>query len=101
MFRGLISSQYGRVERLYINQERRHVYIKFTDQVSALRVSHLTSKGSLGPPSSLEICIDRDTIRLLTNWTDESSMGTRLYRGSIALSNSKKEYIHEVETARH
>ncbi|KAI1081215.1 hypothetical protein F5B20DRAFT_78564 [Whalleya microplaca] len=29
--------QYGRVERLYIDVEGRRVYIKFTDQVSALR----------------------------------------------------------------
>jgi splicing factor 45 len=31
--------QYGRVERLYIDQESRKVFIKFTNQVSALRVS--------------------------------------------------------------
>lgn len=31
--------QYGRVERLYIDQESRRVFIKFTNQVSALRVS--------------------------------------------------------------
>lgn len=31
--------KYGRVERLYIDIEGRRVYIKFTDQVSALRVS--------------------------------------------------------------
>lgn len=30
--------QYGRVERLYIDQENLQVFIKFTDQVSALRV---------------------------------------------------------------
>lgn len=30
--------QYGRVERLYIDQPTRQVFIKFTDQVSALRV---------------------------------------------------------------
>ncbi|KAK5992383.1 Splicing factor 45 [Cladobotryum mycophilum] len=29
--------KYGRVERLYIDQESRQVFIKFTDQVSALR----------------------------------------------------------------
>ncbi|KAH7325936.1 hypothetical protein B0I35DRAFT_405264 [Stachybotrys elegans] len=29
--------KYGRVERLYIDQERRQVFIKFTNQVSALR----------------------------------------------------------------
>lgn len=34
--------KYGRVERLYIDIEGRRVYIKFTDQVSALRVSHLS-----------------------------------------------------------
>jgi splicing factor 45 len=32
-------SQYGRVERLYIDQTNRQVFIKFTNQVSALRVS--------------------------------------------------------------
>lgn len=31
--------KYGRVERLYIDPETRRVFIKFTDQVSALRVS--------------------------------------------------------------
>lgn len=31
--------QYGRVERLYIDQQSRRVFIKFTNQVSALRVS--------------------------------------------------------------
>ena len=31
--------QYGRVERLYIDIPSRRVFIKFTDQVSALRVS--------------------------------------------------------------
>lgn len=30
--------QYGRVERLFIEQESRQVFIKFTNQVSALRV---------------------------------------------------------------
>ncbi|KAG8427784.1 hypothetical protein J3459_006351 [Metarhizium acridum] len=30
--------KYGRVERLYIDQPTRRVFIKFTDQVSALRV---------------------------------------------------------------
>ncbi|KAG8427783.1 hypothetical protein J3459_006351 [Metarhizium acridum] len=29
--------KYGRVERLYIDQPTRRVFIKFTDQVSALR----------------------------------------------------------------
>lgn len=29
--------QYGRVERLYIDQASRRVFIKFTNQVSALR----------------------------------------------------------------
>lgn len=33
--------QYGRVERLYIDQENRQVFIKFTAQISALRVSAL------------------------------------------------------------
>lgn len=33
------TNQYGRVERLYIDPESRQVFIKFTDQVSALRVS--------------------------------------------------------------
>jgi len=32
--------KYGRVERLYIDIEGRRVFIKFTDQVSALRVRH-------------------------------------------------------------
>ncbi|KAI1418691.1 hypothetical protein F5Y13DRAFT_149808 [Hypoxylon sp. FL1857] len=32
--------KYGRVERLYIDIEGRRVYIKFTDQVSALRAVH-------------------------------------------------------------
>ncbi len=32
------ASQYGRVERLFIDIENRLVFIKFTDQVSALRV---------------------------------------------------------------
>lgn len=31
--------KYGRVERLYIDQTNRQVFIKFTNQVSALRVS--------------------------------------------------------------
>lgn len=35
----LTTLQYGRVERLYIEQDSRQVFIKFTDQVSALRVS--------------------------------------------------------------
>ncbi|KAK1770892.1 hypothetical protein QBC33DRAFT_526081 [Phialemonium atrogriseum] len=36
--------RYGRVERLFIDVEDRQVFIKFTDQVSALRVrSFLTS----------------------------------------------------------
>lgn len=35
--------KYGRVERLYIDVENRQVFIRFTDQVSALRVSHLPS----------------------------------------------------------
>lgn len=35
--------KYGRVERLYIDIEGRRVYIKFTDQVSALRVRQLSS----------------------------------------------------------
>ncbi|KAI0973847.1 hypothetical protein F4678DRAFT_387375 [Xylaria arbuscula] len=40
--------KYGRVERLYIDIEGRRVFIKFTDQVSALRVrtSHLLSLSS-------------------------------------------------------
>ncbi|EXM01672.1 hypothetical protein NOF04DRAFT_3051 [Fusarium oxysporum II5] len=33
--------KYGRVERLYIDQESRRVFIKFTNQVSALRVNIL------------------------------------------------------------
>ncbi|KAL2203945.1 hypothetical protein CC79DRAFT_1359934 [Sarocladium strictum] len=31
--------KYGRVDRIYIDQERKLVFIKFTDQISALRVS--------------------------------------------------------------
>ena len=34
--------QYGRVERLYIERSSRQVFIKFTNQVSALRVSYLS-----------------------------------------------------------
>lgn len=33
------TTQYGRVERLYIEESTRQVFIKFTSQVSALRVS--------------------------------------------------------------
>lgn len=38
--------QYGRVERLYIDQDARQVFIKFTDQVSALRVSVSSHSGA-------------------------------------------------------
>lgn len=37
----LMRWQYGRVERLYIEEKSRKVFIKFTNQVSALRVSFL------------------------------------------------------------
>jgi len=40
--------QYGRVERLYIDVAGRQVFIKFTDGVSALRVSR---PGFLAPPT--------------------------------------------------
>ncbi|KAJ4124983.1 hypothetical protein NW768_009324 [Fusarium equiseti] len=42
-FELMVMVQYGRVERLYIDQESRQVFIKFTNQVSALRVSYLFS----------------------------------------------------------
>jgi splicing factor 45 len=44
--------KYGRVERLHIDTEGRRVFIKFTDQVSALRVcvSHLCLSFSLYIP---------------------------------------------------
>lgn len=37
--------QYGRVERLYIDQDNRQVFIKFTEPVSALRVRPLFLSG--------------------------------------------------------
>ena len=43
----LTDLQYGRVERLYIDQENRQVFIKFTDQVSALRVCFSTFQFSI------------------------------------------------------
>lgn len=48
-FKLTVMVQYGRVERLYIDQESRKVFIKFTNQVSALRVgfSFLPDYGSV------------------------------------------------------
>lgn len=43
--------RYGRVERLFIDITDRQVFIKFTDQVSALRVSFLVGKVSFLPRS--------------------------------------------------
>ncbi|KAH7255699.1 uncharacterized protein BKA55DRAFT_508484 [Fusarium redolens] len=58
--------KYGRVERLYIDQESRRVFIKFTNQVSALRVN---TKFPLSQPQTTD-----NPCRQSMNWMVVYSM---------------------------
>jgi len=93
--------RYGRVERLFIDVEDRQVFIKFTDQVSALRVSSFLlflRKGAgrghilsvLSSHYARDSKADKGANRPLMPLRDASSTGTPSCRGSTTRTSSRR-----------
>ena len=88
----LTPHKYGTVERVYIHRDSGAVFVKFTSQLSALRVSF---HRSLSLFQRYRILIHS---RLLMLLRAEYLMATRSLRGSSIAKSSKMEYTSEIDT---